>query len=169
MFPFTHPKSNWKNTCYSYVRESVHPVDVLFTVTISFCQRPSQLSTQSVLYLHYKILIIRKDLIGISLCGSITFISQLFDGAILDRQMFSLISAAINLSLPARKQEIFNTVSSYFSSLKMKKPPLAIILSWIFFRDGSRAPSPKRKFPFFKWNHQTVEIPVKLLQAIWIL
>ena len=52
-----------------------------------FCQRPSSLSTQSALYSHYKSHVTYKGLIGISLSGSVTFISQLFDGSISDQEI----------------------------------------------------------------------------------
>ena len=54
-----------------------------------YCQRPSSLSTQSALYLHYKSHVTYKGLIGISPSGSVTFISQLFDGSISDREIVS--------------------------------------------------------------------------------
>ena len=54
-----------------------------------YCQRPSSLSTQSALYLHYKSHVTYKGLIGISTCGSVTFISQLFGGSISDREIVS--------------------------------------------------------------------------------
>ena len=50
-----------------------------------FCQRPSSLATQSSLYSHYKSHVTYKGLVGISPDGSITFISQLFDGSISDK------------------------------------------------------------------------------------
>ena len=49
-----------------------------------YCQRPSSLSMQSALYSHYK-----SNVIGISLGRSVIFISQLFDGSILDREIVS--------------------------------------------------------------------------------
>ena len=54
-----------------------------------YCQRPSSLSTQSALYSHYKSHVTYKGLIGISPSGSVTFISQLFDGSISDREIVS--------------------------------------------------------------------------------
>ena len=52
-------------------------------------QRPSSLSTQSTLYLHYKSHVTYKGLIGISPSRSVTFISQLFDGSISDTEIVS--------------------------------------------------------------------------------
>ena len=52
-----------------------------------FCQRPSSLATQSSLYSHYKSHVTYKGLVGISPAGSITFISQLFDGSISDKEI----------------------------------------------------------------------------------
>ena len=53
------------------------------------CQRPSSLSTQSVLYWHYKSHVTYIGLIGVSPSGSVTFISQLFsDGEIVSRSGF---------------------------------------------------------------------------------
>ena len=54
-----------------------------------YCQRPSSLSTQSALYSHYKSNVTYKGLIVISPSGSVTFISQLFDGSISDREIVS--------------------------------------------------------------------------------
>ena len=53
------------------------------------CQRPASLSTQSALYLHYKSHVTYKGLIGIFPGGLITFISQLFDDSISDREIVS--------------------------------------------------------------------------------
>lgn len=52
-----------------------------------FCQRPSSLSTQSALYSHYKSHVTYKGLVGISPSGAITFISQLYDGSISDKEI----------------------------------------------------------------------------------
>ena len=52
-----------------------------------FCQRPSSLATQSSLYSHYKSRVTYKGLIGISPSGATTFISQLYDGSISDKQI----------------------------------------------------------------------------------
>ena len=51
-----------------------------------YCQRPSSLATQSALYSHYKSHVTYKGLIGISPSGAITFISELFDGSISDKE-----------------------------------------------------------------------------------
>ena len=50
-----------------------------------YCQRPSSLSTQNSLYSHYKSHVTYKGLIGVSPSGSITFVSQLYDGSISDK------------------------------------------------------------------------------------
>lgn len=52
-----------------------------------FCQRPSSLATQSSLYSHYKSHVTYKGLVGISPSGSITFVSQLYDGSISDKEI----------------------------------------------------------------------------------
>ena len=52
-----------------------------------FCQRPSSLAIQSSLYSHYKSHATYKGLLGISPSGAITFISQLFDGSISDKEI----------------------------------------------------------------------------------
>ena len=52
-----------------------------------YCQRPSSLATQSSLYSHYKSHVTYKGLLGISPSGAITFISQLFDGSISDKEI----------------------------------------------------------------------------------
>ena len=44
---------------------------------------------QNALYSHYKSHVTYKDLIGTSPSGSVTFISQLFDGSISDREIVS--------------------------------------------------------------------------------
>ena len=54
-----------------------------------FCQRPSSLLAQSALYSHYKSHVTYKGLVRISPSGSITFISQLFDGSIPDKEIVS--------------------------------------------------------------------------------
>ena len=54
-----------------------------------YCPRPLSLSTQSALYSHYKCHVTCKGLIGVSPSGSVTFISQLFDGSISDREIVS--------------------------------------------------------------------------------
>ena len=51
-----------------------------------YCQRPSSLSTQSSLYSHYKNHVTHKGLIGVSTSGSITFVSELYDGSISDKE-----------------------------------------------------------------------------------
>ena len=53
---------------------------------------------QSALYSHYKSHVTCKGLIGISLSGSLTFISQLFDGLISDKEIVSK-SGFLELSL----------------------------------------------------------------------
>ena len=50
-----------------------------------YCQRPSSLATQSSLYSHYKSHATYKGLVGITPDGSISFVSQLFDGSISDK------------------------------------------------------------------------------------
>ena len=60
---------------------------VILDCTELFCQRPSSLLSQSKLYSHYKSHVTYKGLIGISPIGSITFISQLFEGSISDREI----------------------------------------------------------------------------------
>ncbi len=52
-----------------------------------FCQRPSSLSIQSSLYSSYKHHVTYKALIGIAPSGAITFVGQLFDGSISDREI----------------------------------------------------------------------------------
>ena len=52
-----------------------------------YCQRPSSLSTQSSLCSHYESHVTYKGLIGVSPSGSITFVSQLYDGSISDKEI----------------------------------------------------------------------------------
>lgn len=52
-----------------------------------FCQSPSSLSIQSSLYSNYKSHVTYKALVGIAPSGAITFISQLYDGSISDKEI----------------------------------------------------------------------------------
>ena len=52
-----------------------------------FCQRPSSLTIQSSLHSSYKHHVTYKGLLGISPSGSITFISQLYEGSISDKEI----------------------------------------------------------------------------------
>ena len=52
-----------------------------------FCQRPSSLRTQSCMYSHYKNHVTYKVLLGRAPSGGITFISQLYDGSISDKEI----------------------------------------------------------------------------------
>ena len=55
--------------------------------TEMYCQRPSSLATQSALYSQYKSHVTYKGLLGITPSGAITFVSQLFDGSISDKEI----------------------------------------------------------------------------------
>jgi len=55
--------------------------------TEMYCQRPSSLSTQSSLYSQYKSHVTYKRLLGIAPSGAMTFVSQLFDGSISDKDI----------------------------------------------------------------------------------
>ena len=52
-----------------------------------FCQVPSSMKIQSAMYSHYKSHVTYKGLLGIAPSGAITFISQLFDGSISDKEI----------------------------------------------------------------------------------
>ena len=52
-----------------------------------FCQRPSSLAIQSSLYSSFKHYVTYKALIGIAPSGAITFVGQLFDGSISDKEI----------------------------------------------------------------------------------
>ena len=52
-----------------------------------FCQRPSSISTQSCMYSHCKSHVTYKRLLRIAPSGGITFISQLYDGSISDKEI----------------------------------------------------------------------------------
>ena len=54
-----------------------------------FCQRPSSLTIQSALYSSYKHHVTYKGLVGISPSGAITFVSQLYEGSISDKEIVS--------------------------------------------------------------------------------
>ena len=51
-----------------------------------FCQRTSSLSSQSAMYSYYKHHVIYKGLLGIAPSGAITFISELYEGSISDKE-----------------------------------------------------------------------------------
>lgn len=55
--------------------------------TEMYCQRPSSLATQSALYSQYKSHVTYKGLLGIAPSGAITFVSQLFDGSMSDKEI----------------------------------------------------------------------------------
>ena len=63
-----------------------------------FCQRPSSLAIQSSLYSSYRHHVTYKALIGIAPSGAITFVGQLFDGSISDREIVKR-SGILNSSL----------------------------------------------------------------------
>ena len=52
-----------------------------------YCQRLFSLSTQSSLYSHYKSHVTYMGLIGVSPSGSITFVSELYDGSISNKEI----------------------------------------------------------------------------------
>ena len=54
-----------------------------------YCQSPSSLKTQSSLYSYYKHHVTYKGLVGIAPSGAVTFISQLYDGSISDKDIVS--------------------------------------------------------------------------------
>ena len=87
MFLFGQPENKWMNT--ESFRRACSSTRCIIDRTELYCQRPSSLSTQSALYLHYKSHVTYKVFIGTSPSGSVTFISQLFDGSISDREIVS--------------------------------------------------------------------------------
>ena len=56
-------------------------------ITELFCQRPSSLSIQSHMYYQYKSHVTYKGLVGISPSGAVTFVSQLNEGSISDKEI----------------------------------------------------------------------------------
>ena len=52
-----------------------------------FCQSPSFLIAQSALYSHYKSHVTHQALLGIAPSGAVTFISQLYDGSVSDKDI----------------------------------------------------------------------------------
>ena len=54
---------------------------VMIDCTELFCQKPSSLTIQSSLFSHYRHHITYKGLVGVSPSGTITFISELYDGS----------------------------------------------------------------------------------------
>ena len=61
-------------------KETYPNTRVIIDCTEWFCQNPSSLTIQSSLFSHYK----HKVLAGISPSGTITFISELYDGSTSD-------------------------------------------------------------------------------------
>ena len=59
----------------------------IIDATELFCQRPSSLTIQSALYSSYKHHVTYKGLVGIAPSGAITFVSQLYDGSISDKEL----------------------------------------------------------------------------------
>ena len=68
------------NNTYPSTRCIIHCTEL-------FCQRPSSLSTQRCMYSYYKSHVTYKGLFGIAPSGSISFISQLYDGSISDKEI----------------------------------------------------------------------------------
>ena len=59
----------------------------LIDCTEIFCQRPSSLATQCSLFSNYKHHVIYKALIGIAPSGAITFIGELYEAAISEKEI----------------------------------------------------------------------------------
>ena len=70
-------------------RKTYPSTRVIIDCTELYCQRSSSLSIQSSLYSSYKHHVTYKGFIGIAPSGAITFVSQLYDGSISDKEIVS--------------------------------------------------------------------------------
>ena len=68
-------------------KETYHSTRCIIDCTELFCQRPSSLYSQSCMYSSYKSHVTYKGLVGISPSGAISFISQLYEGSISDKEI----------------------------------------------------------------------------------
>lgn len=85
--PIWPSKAQIKETTPKSFQESYPTTRCIIDCTELFCQRPSSLSTQSHMYSHYKSHATYKGLLGIAPSGSITFVSQLYEGSISDKEI----------------------------------------------------------------------------------
>ena len=70
-----------------FFKETYPKTRCIIDCTELFCQRPSSLASQSHMYSNYKSHVTYKGLIGIAPSGSITFVSQLYEGCISDKEI----------------------------------------------------------------------------------
>ena len=82
------PKSAIQETMPETFKNTYPSTRCIIDCTELFCQPPSSLSSQSHMYSHYKSHVTYKGFIGIALSGAITFVSQLYEGSISDKEIF---------------------------------------------------------------------------------
>lgn len=68
-------------------KEKFPSTRIIIDCTEVFCEMPSSLLLNSELFSSYKNHVTLKGLVGISPCGAITFVSQLYTGSISDREI----------------------------------------------------------------------------------
>ena len=85
--PIWPTRSQIQDSMPESFRKTYPKTRCIIDCTELFCQSPSSLKTQSSLYSHYKHHATYKGLVGISPSGAITFISQLYDGSISDKDI----------------------------------------------------------------------------------
>lgn len=76
-----------KETMPSSFKKSYPSTRCIIDCTELFCQSPSSLAAQSSLYSQYKSHVTYKGLVGIAPSGAVTFVSQLYDGSISDKEI----------------------------------------------------------------------------------
>ena len=96
--PIWPSKLQIQETMPKAFKETYPSTRCIIDCTELFCQRPSSLSTQSNMYSQYKSHVTYKGLLGIAPSGSITFISQLYEGSISDKEIVDR-SGLINKNL----------------------------------------------------------------------
>ena len=85
--PIWPSKSQIQESMPKVFKETYPSTRCIIDCTELFCQRPSSLATQSSMYSFYKSHVTYKGLLGISPSGAITFVSQLYEGSISDKEI----------------------------------------------------------------------------------
>ena len=85
--PIWPSKQVVKETMPKSFKDTYPSTRCIIDCTELFCQRPSSLSSQSHMYSQYKSHVTYKGLLGIAPSGAITFISQLYEGCISDKEI----------------------------------------------------------------------------------
>lgn len=87
--PIWPSKESVLKTMPKCFKETYPSTRCIIDCTELFCQRPSSLYSQSCMYSSYKSHVTYKGLVGISPSGAISFISQLYEGSISDKDIVS--------------------------------------------------------------------------------